>query len=79
MQIVKERLLKEMLLGFNEGRSKRYYCIAATVLEIGELKAALIQARGSSMGLDIKGRSRVLHSVLDETAEKKQACLKLRK
>ncbi len=79
IQIIKEQLLKEMLLGFNEGRSKRYYCIAVTVLEIGELEAALIQARKSSAGLEIKGKSRVLHSVLDEIAEKNQYCLKLRK
>jgi len=79
MQMVRERLLREMLMGFNEGRSKRHCCIAATVLETGELEAALIQARKGSTGLDIKGRSRVLHSVLDEIAEKNQTCLKLRK
>ena len=78
-QKIREQLLKEMLQDFNEGRSKRYYCIAATVLEIEELEAALMQAKRSPAGLDIKGKSRVLHSILDEIAERNQYFLKLRK
>ena len=35
-QMIREQLLNEMLAEFNEGRSKSYYCIAATVLEIDE-------------------------------------------
>ena len=68
-----------MLREFNEGRSKRYYCIAATVLEIGKLKEALTKAEKDSTGLEVKGKSRVLHSILDEIAERKNYCLKLRK
>jgi hypothetical protein len=68
-----------MLKDFNEGRSKSYYCIAATVLEIEELKEALIQAKKESDGLDIKGKSKVLHSVLDDIAGNKSYYLKLRK
>ena len=41
----RERILTEMLREFNEGRSKSYYCIAATVLEIEELRNALDNAR----------------------------------
>ncbi|MCZ7406635.1 MAG: hypothetical protein O8C67_17135 [Candidatus Methanoperedens sp.] len=78
-QKIREYLLKEMLQEFNEGRSKSYYCIAATVLESEELKAALTKARKDSNGLEIKGRSKVLHSVLDEIAERKNYWLKLRK
>jgi hypothetical protein len=40
-QIIREQLLKEMLQEFNEGRSKNYYCISATILEIEELKNAI--------------------------------------
>jgi hypothetical protein len=39
--ILREQLLKEMLQEFNEGRSKNYYCISATILEIEELKNAI--------------------------------------
>lgn len=75
----REDLLKEMLREFNEGRSKTYYCIAATVLEIEELEAALKQAKESSEKLDLKGKSKLLHGILDGVAEKRQYCLKLRK
>ena len=71
-------MLIEMLEGFNEGRSKRYYCIAATVLEIEELETALIQAKSASERTDLKSASRILHSILDEIAESEQYHLKLR-
>ena len=79
VQKVREQLLKEILMDFNEGRSKSYYCIAATVLEVDELREALVNARNASQGLEIKEKSRVLHSILDEVAEKKNYTLKLRK
>ncbi len=78
-QKVREQLLNRMLQEFNEGRSKSYYCIATTVLEIGELEEALEKAKNSSEGLDLKGRSKLLHSILDEIAARKQYHLKLRK
>ena len=74
-----KNLLKEMLQEFNEERSKSYYCIAATVLEIDELKRALDEAREGSREMDIKGRSGSLHSILDEIAGQKGYYLKLRK
>jgi hypothetical protein len=75
----REYLLKEMLREFNEGRSKSYYCIAATVMETGELEAALSEARKESDGLEMRERSRVLHAILDETARQRNYLLKLRK
>lgn len=75
----REHLLKEMLKDFNEGRSKSYYCIAATVLELEELKEALTQAKNESDGLDIKMKSKLFHSILDNIALKKKYYLKLRK
>ena len=78
-QKIREKLLKEMLQDFNEGRSKTYYCIASTVLEIEELEAALKQAREAPEELDLKGKARFLHAILDDIAEKKHYYLKLRK
>jgi len=75
----REELLKEMLQEFNEGRSKSYYCIAATVLDIDELKMALDEAMKVSGEMDIKRRSGCLHSILDEIAGQKGYYLKLRK
>jgi len=79
VQKIREKLLKEMLLHFNEGRSKNYYCVAATILEVNELREALTKAREDSKGLETRGRSKVLHSIIDEIAERKNYFLKLRK
>ncbi|GAB6285038.1 MAG: hypothetical protein STSR0009_12390 [Methanoregula sp.] len=62
-QKMRAHLIKEMLREFNEGRSKSYYCIAATVMEIRELEEALSEAKTNSDGLDIKEKSGVLHSI----------------
>lgn len=78
-QQVRENLLVEMLEGFNEGRSKTYYSIAATVMELEELRTALARARSRSAELGMKEKSRVLHSLLDEIAARKHYLLKLRK
>ena len=78
-QQIKEKLLKGMLKEFNEGRSKTYFCIAATVLEIEELKRVINQAKVKSKGLDVKTKSEILHSLIDEIAEKKNYNMKLRK
>jgi hypothetical protein len=79
LQKIREQLLKEMLREFNEGRSKSYYCIAATILEIDEIKESLNKARHNSKGLEINAKSKLLHSILDEIAMQKKYCLKLRK
>jgi len=79
IQKQREQLLKEILQDFNEGRSKSYYCVAATMLEPEELKDALIQAKKESDGMDMKEKSKILHSILDSIALKKKYYLKLRK
>ncbi|MCK9579036.1 MAG: DUF3795 domain-containing protein [Methanoregula sp.] len=79
LQKKRESLLNEMLAEFNEGRSKSYYCIAATVMEIGELEQALAEAKKNSAGLPIKERAGVLHALLDDVARQRNYLLKLRK
>ena len=78
-QKIREQFLREMLNDYNEGRSKSHYCIASTVLEINELKEALEKARIETRGLEIKEKSKILHKILDEIANKKNYTLKLRK
>lgn len=78
-QDARETLLKEMLADYNEGRSKSYYCIAATVLDVEELGQALDAAGSASRGQDIKGRAKALHAALDAIAAQKGYELKLRK
>ena len=78
-QRVRENLLKVMLGEFNEGRSKSYYCIAATVMEVDELKSALRGARLHSKGMPIKEKSKILRLILDKIAMEKKYLLKLRR
>jgi len=79
LQKIREQILKEMLREFNEGRSKNYYCVAATVLDIEELKKALREAKEQSKGLDVRGKSKVMHQILDRVTERKGYYLRLRK
>ena len=78
-QKIREQLLREMLELFNEGRSKSYFCIAATILDIDELRKAVETAKQQINGMDIKNRSKVLHAIVDEIAKSKGYYLKLRK
>lgn len=78
-QEIREQLLREMLDNFNNRRSKSYYCIAVVVMKLEELEKALSDAREKSSGLPLKAKSKILHSLLDEIAEKKHYYLKLRK
>lgn len=78
-QKIREKLLRRMLSGFNEGRSTSFYCTAATVLEIPELLTILKKGKERSEGKDIKTKSEIMHLLLDEVATKKNYILKLRK
>lgn len=81
-QKIRERLLIEMLSDFNEGRSKSYYCIAATVFQIEELEKALSLAKkevNNQNIIDIKKKAKIQHLILDNIAKEKNYLLKLRK
>jgi len=78
-QRARERLLKLMLSGYNEGRSRTRYCIAATVLPLEELESCLARADTASAGLDMKGRARTLKGLLDDAAARCGVELRLRK
>ena len=79
LQNIRESLLNRLLNEFNEGRSKSYYCIAATVMDIDELRESLKEATAKSKLLSIKEKSRIMHSILDGIAQKKGYRLSLRK
>lgn len=79
VQKTREQLLVTMLREFNEGRSKRYYCIAATVFEVDELQKLIAEGMERSEGLELKEKSKLLHSLLESAAQKRSYVLKLRK
>lgn len=72
-------LLTRMLDEFNEGRSKSFYCIAATILEIHELEDIMERAKKESGGMDKKSKARVLRDIINKTSEQRGYYLKLRK
>ena len=78
-QQAKEALIAAMLDEFNEGRSKSFYCVAATVMSTQELRHALEQARRESKGMEVKDKAKTLHSVLEGIAVQRGYHLKLRK
>ncbi len=77
--IVKEKLLNRMLNEFNDGRSKSYYCIAATVMTKEDLEEALATGSKISKNMEIKDKAKTLHAALDEIATRKNYVLRLRK
>ena len=78
-QKVRAKLLHQMLDEFNEGRSKSYFCLVATIFEVNEIEKALKEARSKSKDLDIKEKAKLIHSIFDQIASQKKYCLKLRK
>jgi hypothetical protein len=78
-QKTREALLKEMLQTFNDGRSKSYYCIAATVLEVDELQEVLEKAKEQSKDMPLKEKSKIIHSLLENISSEKGYLLRLRK
>jgi hypothetical protein len=78
-QCERQSLLEDMLAEFNEGRSKTYYCVAATTLEPSELRSALTSARRTASGMGVRDRSKALHSLLDSAASARAVKIALRK
>jgi len=78
------RLLERMLKDFNDGRSKSFYCIAATLLPITDLETSLNETeqriRADKIRLDdFKTKSKILKGFLNNFAAKEGIELKLRK
>ncbi len=79
IQKIREKWLRKVLAEFNEGRSKSYYCIAATVMEISELQEAFEEAEKRAVGLSVKEKAKILHGLLDAVAARAGYVLKIRK
>ena len=78
------RLLETILKNFNDGRSKSFYCIAATLLPITDLEISLNKTKqkieADKIRLDdFKTKSKILKGFLNNFAAKKRIELKLRK
>jgi uncharacterized protein (DUF342 family) len=74
--------LEVMLKEFNDGRSKSFYCLAATLLPIADLEASLITAeqeiqRNGVKLEDIKVRADILRRLLNSYANERRIDLRL--
>jgi len=77
-------MLETMLKNFDDGRSKSFYCIAATLLPITDLEASLNKTEGrirrdKIRTDDIKTKSKILKESLNDFAVKQGIELKLRR
>lgn len=70
-------LLEKMLKDFNEGRSKSFYCLSATLLSIEGIEKSIQKANEKSKGLDLKSKAKVLKEELNQISEKEKVELKL--
>jgi len=73
-----------MLEGFNECRSRSFYCIAATLLSIDDIKKSIDLAKKEvkTLGVrkdDVKSKAKILRKNIQDVADEKDADLKLRK
>jgi hypothetical protein len=74
--------LEFALNGYNEGRSKKFYCIASSLLPISFLascKNSLKQKNNHENSITIKENSKLLKGILIKGAKEKGIELKLRK
>ncbi len=77
-------LLEVMLDGFNEGRSKSFYCIASALLSVQDIEKAIdesiIQIKDKEIDVkDLKSKSKTLRENLNKLAKDKAIELKLRR
>lgn len=73
-------IVRRMLDGFDDGRSKSRYCLASALLPIETLEMALADAgHETSSVLDRKGRARILRRTLEEAADRLGIDLNLRR
>lgn len=77
-------LLEKMLKNFDDGRSKSFYCIAATLLPITDLKTSLEKTEqkleaDKIIFDEIKIKSKILKEFLNESAARNKVELRLRK
>ncbi|UCH02726.1 MAG: DUF3795 domain-containing protein [Candidatus Bathyarchaeota archaeon] len=78
------KLLTIMLNNFDEGRSKSFYCLAATLLPIESIEHALDETNQKlkidhSKGNNRKTKAKMLKAILNDLAAKAEIELKLRK
>ena len=78
------KILEAFLRDFNDGRSKSYFCIAATLLPIEDLELSIAKSRSKikEKGLesdDLKTKNKIVKGFLNNFAVDRRIELKLRR
>ena len=73
------KLIEIMIKEFDDGRSKSFYCINATLVSIQGIKNSIEKAREKTKNDDLKTKAKILKDLLKETAKKEKVELKLNK
>lgn len=73
IQKTRGKLLSEMLHSYDNGCFVQEYCAAASILEVGEIEAALTQAWINTAGTKASDKSEYLFSVLNAASIKNAA------
>lgn len=79
----REKLLEKMLLGYNEGRSKSFYCLAVALLPVSDIEGAIAKTEqavkdNNISRQDIKSKAGILRNYLSTSAGARGIELKLR-
>lgn len=79
-QLVRERILRRMLIEYDDGQSRSYFCIAAAVLDPKDIERAMSAERMSRpVDADAKSRCRIIRGSLSQIATDRGEVLRLRK
>ena len=76
----KMELLRFLLQGYNDGRRKSFFCLAANLLELEDLHTAVARLRRETgPGMELKERAALAVQLLGETAAAAGVVLKLKR
>lgn len=78
-QRVKKELLDGLLNGYDDGRKDVFYCLAANMLDVEDLRAVIEQADKQTAGMDIGDKAAIMDKLLYDCAEKNNIPLDLRR
>lgn len=75
----KKALLDRLLSEYDDGRKDVFFCLAANLMEIDDLRAVLEEADSSTKEMPLREKAEYIKQKLIESAEKKDITLRLRR
>jgi hypothetical protein len=79
---IRIKLLERLLLNYNDGKNKSYFCIASRLLDIQDLNEGIKKAEKEilkSDNVDLKNKANIIKGIFTEYASKKNIQLVLEK